>query len=187
MLRIIVVFLSIITISGCAANLTTFDSKGKKSKGIPVVGPVLVKITSVTEYQVLPGPKHKHFEDHCMKETKSEYKILPLDIYYVELEPSPFGKGEFKIEFTDSGAPKMISLNSDASAGIDAVKGFLETTLPFVTDVKTLKETTSRSAVKNVIEDLATGQMVDAATLKKIHCLKKGSVVKSIEKVKIKQ
>lgn len=177
MLKIIILLAAVITMSGCASKLTTFDSKGKEKKGIAVAKPVLVEITSETKYEVVPGEEYKKFEKYCTSETKSEYKFLPLgEVYYIGFEASTFGKGEFTIELATSGNLKKVTLNSYASEGIDAVKGILETTLPFITDKKTESEPQavhSAGAARN-----------DAAKLKKLHCLVKSST-KSIRKVTI--
>lgn len=188
MFRIGIVLLAVIAVSGCASRLTTFDSDGgKEMKGIPVGKPVLVKIASETIYQqVSKGTKGAILVDgkSCPKLETSEYKFLPLgEVYYVNFKPSVFGKGVFKIEFASSGNLKIVSVNSDASAGIDAVKSLLETTLPYIATVKTKEESKGIQPQAPLVE---TNGKPSNNKKTKIHCMKMGKTEVSIEKIEIK-
>ncbi len=117
---------SIVLLGGCASSLKTFDAQKNPSVGIPVGSPVLVKITEKTTYEV--DPKHKEFENYCKPDVNATYKFLPLgERVYIAFDPAIWGKGEFKVEFNDNGALKSVSLNSDASAGVQSVNELLGT------------------------------------------------------------
>ena len=189
MLKIAIVFAVVITMSGCASSLTTFDSNGKKSKGIPIAKPVLVKIVSEKKYQKVSKETNGaivFYGNDCPSVTNSEYKMLPLgEVYYVGFKPNMFGKGEFNVEFMDSGGLKIISLNSEASAGIDAVKGILETMLPFVADLKTDKAVAVHGIEQQGAATVnSNGKKNDVPI---VHCLKMGSEVKSIQRAQIRK
>ncbi len=176
MCKIFSVLVVILVSTGCASKLKTFDSAKKESPGVPIISPVLMKVTSIIEYQVAAGSDHAPYASYCVNEEISKLEILPLgQIHYLAFEPSPLAKGEFKLEFNEAGNLKTVSLNSDASSGVDSVSGFLETVLPFV---KAPKSSGSADPAGRV-----ASPNVPASTLKKAHCQQVGTKIKGIEKV----
>ncbi|AZC37272.1 hypothetical protein C4K37_2885 [Pseudomonas chlororaphis subsp. piscium] len=132
MKKIICAAMSVLAISGCSSELFITEDP---LKGLPIHEPELVKIITTTQYEPSPTAKDKSLATTicATKSTKEDFKFLPLGrTRYVNFEPSHFGKGEFKIEYSDSGATKSISLNSDPSAPIEAASGFLSTVLPYL-------------------------------------------------------
>jgi hypothetical protein len=161
-----------LAIAGCASTLTTFDSKGTLTKGVPFGTPVLVKITERTTYQV--DPKNQQFSEYCTPDHLVKLQFLPLgERHYVTFSPAAFGKGEFKVEFGDTGTLKSVSLNSDATAGVEKVGDFLGTVLPFITEKKTEEATTSAQ------KDLT------AQETKAKYCLKKATEVVAVERFEV--
>ena len=159
-----------VLISGCASSLETFDSAGNRSVGIPIATPVLVKITEQTTYEV--DPNHKNYESYCMPDVNSKYQFLALgERTYLAFDPAFLGKGEFKAEFSDSGALKTVSLNSDATAGADRVGNLLGTVLPYL--------------AAPTVEVLAAEGEGTAQKTKDKYCIKKGTEVTSVERVTV--
>ncbi|MEF8726715.1 MAG: hypothetical protein V5B34_00605 [Accumulibacter sp.] len=168
---IVLAFLSVF-VTGCASYLKTYDSDEQPSVGIPIATPVLVKIVEITNYSV--DPKQASYSDYCTPVTSSKYEFLALGKRsYIAFDPAVFGKGEFKVEFTDSGALKSVSLNSDATAGAEGIKDLLGTVLPFLAAPK------PTAAVAALVDDTAQ-QKRDK------YCIKKGTEVLSVERVDIK-
>ena len=167
--QLIFAVFSTLAITGCASSLVTYDSKGQKTKGIVVHSPVLVKITTETTYKVDPSNvKHKEF---CTPEQNSTYEFLPLgEKSYINFDSASFGKSEFSIEFAEKGSLKGVSLNSDASAGVEKVTSLLGTVLPFVAKPKAEIET------KAVVPDTAQ-------KMKEKYCIKSGENVTGITPV----
>ena len=163
-------------LGGCASSLKTFDAEKKPSIGIPIGTPVLVKITKETTYEV--DPISIDFVKYCTSDIDETYEFLPLgERSYIAFEPAALGKGEFKVEFTDSGALKAVSLNSDATAGAQAVTDFLKTVLPFVAAQKTAVVATTAYAPLD--GDTAQNK-------KNKYCIKKETKVTSVERINIK-
>jgi len=120
-------------ISGCASSLTTFDENKEPSKGVPIGAPKLVRIVTKTNFKLIKGADPEKYGKYCIAEVDTSFRFLPLGkVHYIGFEPALFGDGEFKLELNDSGNLKHVSLNSDASAGVDPVKGLLGTVLPFI-------------------------------------------------------
>lgn len=170
-LVLIALVISNIFIGGCASYLKTFDAQKNPSVGIPIGTPVLVKITERTAYEV--DPKHKEFESYCKSDINATYKFFPLgERSYIAFDPAVFGKGEFKVEFNDSGALKSVSLNSDATAGVQSVNELLGTVLPYLAAPK--------AEMKAAVEKDTAQEKKDK------YCIKKGTEVTSVERVEIK-
>lgn len=180
MLKIYSSIILAVLISGCSSKLTTFDSDGKEMVGVPIGKPVLVEFNTTTVFKPVVG--HENFKNYCTDVNNSEAKFLPLgETYYIGFDPASFGKGEFKLEFSDSGNIKVISLNSDATAGVNATKDILGTILPYIKAPKTAPDDSETA-------DFApTDTTVPAEDLKKLHCLNKGTKVTSIRKIKIQE
>ncbi|NMG00887.1 hypothetical protein GPA27_26250 [Aromatoleum toluolicum] len=159
-------------LGGCASSLETFDASGTQSVGVPIATPVLVKVTERTSFAV--SPDGADYARYCIEEVNARYQFLAIgERSYVTFKPAPLGKGEFKLEFTDAGALKMVSLNSDASAGVEQVTGLIGSVLPYVAAPKPVPD--ARAAVSEVA----------AEKLKEKYCLKKGTEVLRVERVKI--
>ena len=158
--------------TGCASSLQTFDATGKKTVGIPIATPVLVKITEKTSYEV--GPDGSAYSKYCTAEVNAKYQFLALgERSYVTFKAAPFGKGEFKLEFNDAGVLKTVSLNSDATTGVEQITGLLGTVLPYLT------------APKSTPEPKAGLPEETAQKIKEKYCIKKGTEVLSVERVTI--
>lgn len=156
-------------VSGCASSLKTFDSEKKASVGIPIATPVLVKITQRTNYEV--DPNNQVYSKYCTSVTSSKYEFLALgERSYIAFNPAMLGKGEFKVEFTDSGALKSVSLNSDATAGAEKVKDLLSTVLPYL-------------AAPKITAAVAPGEGDTAQQKRDKYCISKGTEVLSVERV----
>lgn len=169
MCKYIPIGMILIIVSGCASQIKTFDENMTEVPGIPVNQPVLVEVVKETTYKVAPGIEHQAYTSLCSEKTEdSDYAFLPLGKkYYVGFEAAALGKGEFKIGFNDSGVMNVVSVNSDASAGLDSITGFLEKTLPFFKEPKITAE------AADVREDTT-------AEARSKHCLKMGTKIKGI-------
>ncbi|MBP1688354.1 MAG: hypothetical protein H6Q33_4497 [Deltaproteobacteria bacterium] len=158
-------------LSGCASKLVTYDSERKPSVGIPVGSPILVKITRRTNYEV--DPSNRSYEPYCTPDLSATYEFLALgERSYISFSPADLGKGEFKLEFNDAGLLKLVSLNSDATAGAAQINELLKTVLPFVTAPKAAET-----------QILAADQT--AQNTKDKYCIKKGTEVIRVERATI--
>ncbi|MEW5983284.1 MAG: hypothetical protein AB1806_13085 [Acidobacteriota bacterium] len=170
-----VLALGLITLSfgGCASSLRTFGGDARPIVGVPVATPVLVRITETTSFEV--DPANPGYQAYCTDETTSRYEFLAVgERAYVAFRPAMFGKGEFRLELTPSGALKSVSVNSDATAGADTVGELLAAALPFVAAPKAAADTKAA---------LPAGET--AQKIKERYCLKTGSQVTRIERVQI--
>src|SRR5687768_5254648 len=155
--------------AGCASSLKTFNSESQPTVGIPISTPVLVKITSRTKFK--PGPNGEKFAAYCMDEEDSEYKMLPLgERGYINFEAAQFGKSEFKVEFSDAGSLKVVSLNSDPSKALEEAGDFASAVLPFIASKK--------PSPAALADD-------PAQTIKDTHCVRGGTEMISVEKVNL--
>lgn len=162
--------LILVFFSGCSSSLKTFDAKQKASVGVPINTPVLVKVTERTSYIV--DPRRKEFEEFCTPSVNTTFQYHALgERSYVAFEPALLGKGEFKIEFHENGALKSISLNSDASAGVDKVNDLLKAVAPYV------------AAPLGLTKETRTAQEETAQSMRDRYCLKTQTEVISIERI----
>lgn len=170
--RALLLVLTMASLSGgCASSLKTFDAEGKAVVGVPVRSPALVKITSETKYEAAPGSES--FKAYCTTEISSEYKFLPLgELNFITFDPAPLGKGEFRLEFNDAGGLKVVSLNSDATAGVEQISGLLTAALPYLAAPKVSSETKAGPGEE------------PAQKIKNQHCLKKSTEVVAVDPVK---
>ena len=163
-----------LALAGCASEFNVYDANKTEIVGFPVATPVLVKITKKTNFKVIEGSEHVDFARYCTPQVSSTHGFLPLgEVVYVSFDPAELGKGEFALEFSDSGSLKKLSINSDASAGVDSVTGFLEKVLPFYKAPEAEAEATPG----------ATSD--DSEALRKKHCINQGTTVESIERLDI--
>ncbi len=172
-LQAVSITLSLILVffSGCSSSLKTFDAKQNVSVGIPINTPTLVKVTERTSYMV--DPRKKEFEEFCKPSLNTTFQYQALgEQSYVAFEPALLGKGEFKIEFHENGALKSISLNSDASTGIDKVNDLLKTVAPYV------------AAPLGLTKEMKATQEETAQSMRDRYCLKTQTEVISIERIK---
>ena len=163
--------------SGCASTLQVLRDDTTPLPGVPVAVPVLVKVVEETTFD-LKGPEE--FRKYCVPEVNSSYKFMPVgERVYVAFNPAKLGKGEFKLELTESGGLKMVSLNSDASAAVTDAAGQLTdlvaAALPYVAAPKADEDARMVAADKT------------AAELKALHCLKKGTRVKGVVPVRVQK
>jgi hypothetical protein len=164
------------TSCGCASTLQTFDSKKTEMAGVPVSVPVLVKITESVKY--VPAPNAGTNESYCTPERNSRYAFMPLgERIYVNFDSAPFGKGEFKLEFNDSGLMKSVSLNSDATAGAEQISGLIGTILPYLSAPKSVADTRPTSMNVTDPDTAAAAGTEPAQALKDRYCLKAGTEV----------
>jgi hypothetical protein len=153
-------------LSGCASNFATYNSNGEVTDGIPVAAPVLVKVTTKDIYTPIATAGGN--ASYCTEELKTEYKFLPLgEKTYIAFSPASLAKGEFKVELSDSGALKSISINSDASSGVAEVNTLLGTVLPYLAKPK----------------EEAKSAGIPAQNIKDQYCLKTGTQAISVEPV----
>lgn len=164
---------------GCASNLDTFDAGGNASPGIPVATPVLARVTTDVVYKQVDASVPAKF---CEKETLAELRFLPLGKkIYLKFDPAALAKGDFKLEFSDSGVLKTVSVNSEANTGLDSVNTLAATLLPFVATPKGTVEATQESL------GVQAEQAVAAADLKKKGCLVISKTVVKVEEIEITQ
>lgn len=164
--------------SGCASSLKTFDGKGNSSKGIPIGTPVLVKITAETTFKGTANATENEVAKYCLSEKNEELKFMALgERSYIAFDPAPLGKGEFIIEFNDDGVLKKVSLNSDATAGVDKVNSLLGTVLPYLAAPKPTAESVMEAAAAKVDES--------AQKMKEKLCLKTETKIISVERAVI--
>lgn len=157
--------------SGCASSLKTFDSNGQASPGVPVSIPVLAKVVTVRSFVPAAPAVSEKEKSYCVPEKLEEFKFMPMgERTYIAFDPAPLGKGEFKLEFGDNGMLKTVSLNSDATAGVEKVGGMLGTVLPYLAEPKQASTTEAEDK---------------AAALKEKFCLKASETI-SIERAQFK-
>lgn len=181
MKTIYVVLPAIMALSGCSAKLTVYDQDGNVQKGVPIRTPVLVEITSKTIYEIDPSISTSNLQYETIKKlceptTTQTTSFLPLgNISYVNYDPATFAKSEFKVEFTDAGATKSISVNSDPSATTESAATLLGTVLPFFT------------APKAAPSALFAPSTVDLEALRKKTCIVKETKIETIKERKLDQ
>lgn len=157
-----------IFLSSCASRLETYNRENKPTMGIPFLTPVLVKVTEQTTYQATK----QEFERVCTAETDVKLQVLPLgEQGYINFDPAQFGKGEFKVEFKDDGTLGAVYLNSEATAAAGNVVSLLEALLPYIAALKPAPEPEAKKD--------------SARELKQQSCIKTGTTVIKVERVKI--
>jgi hypothetical protein len=161
-------------LSACASEFSVHDKDEQEIVGFPVRTPVLVEITQRTSYEVVAGAEHAEFAKYCQPRLSSSHGILPLgDVHYVSFDAAALGKGEFSLDFYDSGALRKLSVNSDATEGLDSVSGLMEGVLPFV------------KAPKEADDARLFERLDDAETLRNKHCLQTGTTLVSIVRIAV--
>lgn len=96
--------LAFISMTGCASKLVVHNvsKNSNEIKGIRVRAPVSYIVTKQIE------------TEKCPPRTEESIIHLPVgEPYDITFDPAPFGKAEFSISFTDTGALKQVTLNSD--------------------------------------------------------------------------
>ncbi len=172
---------AIIALGGCSAKLTVYDQDGNTQKGVPIRTPILVEITSKTIYEIDPSistsdPQYETIRKLCEPTTNQTTSFLPLgNISYVNYDPATFAKSEFKVEFTDSGATKSISVNSDPSSTTESAATLLGTVLPFF------------KAPKAALSAPFALGTVDLEELRKKSCIVKETKIETIKERKLDQ
>ena len=165
--------------SGCASHLKVHNAdQTREVAGVPVLTPTLVKITETVRYIALPGAEK--YNGLCTEQTTSRYAVMPLgERIYVNFDAAAFGKGEFKLEFNDAGGLRVVSLNSDAAAGIEQATGLLGTILPFLSTPKTAA---TEAATASLAQETGVADKRDNAdALKAKFCATAGTTVNDIE------
>ena len=181
MKMICVIVLAIVALGGCSAKLVVYDQDGKVQKGVPIRTPVLVEITSKTIYEIDPSistsdPKYETIKILCEPTTKQTTSFMPLgNVSYVNYDPATFAKSEFKVVFTDTGATKSISVNSDPSSTTESAATLLGTVLPFF------------KAPKAVPSTPFVPGTVDLEELRKKSCIVKKTIIENIKERKLDQ
>lgn len=165
---------AVLSTAGCATHLNVYDGRGEAMKGVPIRSPVLVEVTTQTDYTIAPSvsssdPNYATIVELCKPTTTQKTEFLPLgEVAYVNFDPAEFGKSEFKVEFTDAGGTKAISVNSDPSAAIESTAGLIASLAPFIAEPK-----------GNAAPLMAGG---DLEELRKASCIVKSSKVLSIKR-----
>ncbi len=160
---------------GCASDFAVYDNAEQEIVGFPVRTPVLVAITQQTGYEVVAGAEHAEFAKYCTPRISSSHGVLPLgDVHYVSFDAAALGKGEFSLDFYDSGTLRSLSVNSDSTEGLESVSDFVEGMLPFVATPKAGKD-----------DARLFERLDDAEKLRKRHCLETGTTLVSIERISI--
>lgn len=163
-----------VSLIGCSSSLKVYNSVGDPLKGVPVNSPQLVRVTTVTEYEAAKGSED--YSVYCTNEKTESLQFMPLgERHYVGFDSAALGDSEFEITFNDQGLMKSISLNSEASAGVEQTNELLSTFLPFVAKPKAASEVEMASLDKET-----------ATQLKSNHCLKTGEKVLSVEREAIR-
>lgn len=179
---LLAVSVSALMSTGCSTKLLTYGADGNISKGVPVGTPKLVKITSQTSFKPIKADGN---EIYCVPEISSEYKFMPVgETTYINFDPAELGKGDFKIEFTDSGILKSVSINSEANAGVDSFNNLASTLLPFLTAPKVAS--TEKDETEGLASERSAAVPDNAKYIKAKFCLNTGKTVVSIESVIIK-
>ena len=97
---------------GCSSSLQSFDANGNPLMGVPVRTPLLAAVTRVSVYTVLPSASAN--ASYCKPDTAITLETLPIgQLTYINVKPATFGKSEFRLELSDAGMLKLVSLNSD--------------------------------------------------------------------------
>ncbi len=162
--------------AGCASSLRSFDADERALVGVPVRSPMLAQVTRVTTY--LPAPAAGPNAAYCRPDTAVTLEILPIGkLVYLNFAPATFGKAEFKVDLTDAGQLRSVSLNSDPRAAetTKEVAGLLEAVLPFV------------AAPKESSTDPRTAAVADptAQALREKHCLRTGVAVTDFREARV--
>jgi hypothetical protein len=159
--------------SACASDFAVHDNDEQEVVGFPIRTPVLVEVTQQTSYEVVAGAEHAEFAKYCTPRISSSHGVLPLgDVHYVSFDAAALGKSEFSLDFYDSGTLKNLSINSDATEGLDPVSNLVEGMLPFVAAPK--------------VGDIRLSERIDdAEKIRRRHCLETGTTLVSIERISI--
>ena len=174
--------IAVALLCGCASDINVLSDKGDKLPGVPIHSPILAEVSMRTTYSVRSGKEHEEFAKFCSEQQtlKVSTAVLPLGrVRYVDFEPASLGKSEFSLEFTDNGVVKKVTVNSDATAGVDSVTGFLEKVLPFY------KEPAAAPA-ETTVTTQALDFKDDPEKLRKAHCVEKETRVEGAREVEIK-
>ncbi len=122
--------------AGCASSLKSFDAEQGPVVGVPVRSPMLAEVTRVTTFAVAPNAVgNAAYAGYCKPDTAVTLEVLPIGkLYYLNFDPATFGKAEFKVDLSDAGLLKSVSLNSDPRTAetTKEIAGLLESVLPFV-------------------------------------------------------
>jgi hypothetical protein len=151
--------------AGCASSLRSFDAEGRALTGVPIRAPLLVEVTRVTTYT--PAPTAGAYAAYCKPDTAVTLEVMPLGrLFYVNVDPASLGKAEFKLELTEAGTLKTVSLNSDprTAESIKELGAALGTLLPYV------------AAPKEPPAEVRTTAPADASAqeLRDRHCIRTG-------------
>jgi hypothetical protein len=160
-----------LALSGCASSLKTYNSNQESTPGVAVYSPVLVEITTVTDYIV--DSQNSRYTDFCTDVTESRLEFLPLgEVSYINFDASGFAKSEFSLSFSDKSVLTGVSLNSDPeiSENVEKVAGLLDSIVPL------LAPSPAADAIPLGDEELTTQQKRDR------YCIKQSSRVTSIRR-----
>jgi len=170
----IVLVLPAVILCGCASEFAVYDDARREVAGFPVRTPVLVEITRQTQFAVIQGSGHGAFSEYCTPKVHSSYAVLPLgDVHFVAFDAAALGKGEFSLQFHESGALKQLSVNSDMAAGLQSAATLAEAVLPFI------------AAPKAPDDGRQAAHVGDAEGLRKEHCLETGTTLVAIDRIEI--
>ncbi|WP_159820286.1 hypothetical protein [Colwellia sp. 20A7] len=176
-MKIIMYTFLIAVISGCATNLETFNHDGSVSKGIPVPKPRLVKVIKTTYFKAIKAAKNPELcNDTKISET---YDYVTSDeYYYVNFDPSQFANGKFDVTFNDKGLASNISINSEASTGVDSINSILGTLLPYYKVPKLDELAAEKSDDSSTSNRLIKNSSISAKDLKAASCIEKKIEIK---------
>lgn len=159
--------------AACASSLQSFDADGRALKGVPIRAPILVEVTRVTTYAVAPNATAAY----CRPDTAVTLEVMPLGRrFYLNVQPADFGKAEFKLELTEAGTLKSVSLNSDprSAESMKELGALLGTLLPYA------------AAPKEPPADARKAPTADATTqeLRDQHCIRTGVGIRDIREAR---
>lgn len=161
--------------AACASSLKSFDAEGRALTGVPIRAPMLVEVTRVTTYTARP-----HAGDDaafCRPDTAVTLEVMPLGrLFYLNVQPADFGKAEFKLELTEAGTLKSVSLNSDprTAESMKELGALLGTLLPYA------------AAPKEAPADARKAPTADATAqeLRDKHCIRTGVGIRDIREAR---
>ncbi len=161
--------------AGCASSLKSFDADGRALTGVPIRAPMLVEVTRVTTYTATPSAGAN--AAYCKPDTAVTLEVMPLGrLFYLNVDPATFGKAEFKLELTEAGTLKTVSLNSDprAAESMKELGALLGTLLPYA------------AAPKEPPAGARTAATADATAqeLRDKHCIRTGVGIRDIQEAR---
>lgn len=107
---LISLYLVMLVVSGCTADLGVYDASERKVPGFPVAAPVVYVVTGA-------HTKHSKLGDGCTPAPFYRFQTLPTgERFFVDPETGPLANSEFGLKFSATGSLTELTLNSESTA-----------------------------------------------------------------------